>query len=76
MVGNGPLWRTAAENPKATTLGLLFALTIALAAFGVSVDLLGAVSPPIPSAGTGVPDTVGHAAGLRPTRPVLISPLG
>jgi len=40
MVGDDPLWRTPVENPKATTLGLLFALTMALTAFGVTVDLL------------------------------------
>jgi hypothetical protein len=48
MVGDAPLWRTAVEHPKATTLVLLFALTIALAGFGAAADLAGVGVPAAP----------------------------
>jgi hypothetical protein len=45
MVGNDGLWRTAMENPKAATIVLLYALTLALSAFGLTMDLTGGGVP-------------------------------
>ena len=52
MVGKDLLWRTAVENPKAATLTLMFALTLALGAFGVTMDLTGGGIPAGPVGGS------------------------
>jgi hypothetical protein len=52
MVGEDLLWRKAVENPKAATIALLFALTLALTAFGVTIDLTGGGIPAGPIGGS------------------------
>lgn len=55
MVGKELLRRRAVENPKTTTLALLFALTLALSAFGIAVDLTGGGIPAGPIGGSSGP---------------------
>ena len=55
MVGKDLLWWKAVENPKAATIALLFALTLALTAFGVTVDLAGGGIPVGPIGGDAGP---------------------
>jgi hypothetical protein len=52
MVGKDLLWRKAVENPKSTTIVLLFALTLALIAFGITMDLAGGGTPAGPIGGS------------------------
>jgi hypothetical protein len=42
--GRRSLWRTVFEHPKTTTLTVLFALTLALAAFGLAVEYTGPIA--------------------------------
>jgi hypothetical protein len=55
MVGEDLLWRKAVENPKAATVVLLFALTLALSAFGVTTNLTGGGVPAGPIGGNAGP---------------------